>query len=144
MFKKAVFSLITLQFFAAFLHSLSFLSRPVGTNDTEKQLIQLLTSYKQEMGLGISRSTFDVYTGLSTCFCFLCILGGWINLYFLKNNLHALLWKGLLRIQSIVFGAVLVSMVVFTFLPYMVIMGLIVVAAGTAYYTSDMAIPKPD
>ena len=141
MFKKALFSLITLQFLTAFFHALSFLSSPRATNETEKQLIDLMVGYKQDMGMGISRSTYDLFKGLSTCFAFICILGGWINLYFLKTNLDATHWKGLLRIESIVFGAVFIAMMVFTFLPPIVLTGMITSAALFAWYRSDKIEP---
>ncbi len=140
MFKKAVFSLLSLQFLTAFFHLLSFFNTPHGTNDTERQLIDLMTNYKQDMGMGIFRSTFDIFTGLSTCFVLLCIFGGWINLFLLKNNTSAHLWKGLLRIQSIVFGGLCISMTFFTFLFPIVFTGLITLAAVTAFYFSDKII----
>lgn len=137
MFRKSLFTLITLQFLTAFFHSLSFFTHPTGTNDTEKTLIDLLTNYKQDMGAGIHRSTYDLFTGLSTCFTLICILGGWINIYFLRRNLNPELWRGLLKIQSIVFGALFLCMVRFTFLPPIVLTGLIFVAAVFNWYISD-------
>lgn len=84
MFRKAIFSLLTLQFLTAFFHSLSFFTSPVSANETEKQLIDLFTNYKQDLGMGFNRSMYDLFRGLSACFTLICILGGWVNLYFLK------------------------------------------------------------
>ncbi|MEP7321611.1 MAG: hypothetical protein ABI761_06815 [Saprospiraceae bacterium] len=137
MFRKALFTLITLQFLTAFFHSLSFFTHPVASNDTEKQLIDLLTNYKQDMGGGIHRSMYDLFIGLSICFTLICILAGWINVYFLRRKLNAQYWKGLLKIECFVFGALFIGMVVFTFLPPIVLTGLIFIAACFSWYISD-------
>ena len=137
MFRKALFTLITLQILTAFIHSLSFFTHPVATNDTEKQLIDLLTNYKQDMGGGIHRSTYDLFMGLSVCLSLLCVLGGWINIYFLRRNLNPEYWKGLLKIECFVFGALFICQVIFTFLPPIVLTGLIFTTACFSWYVSD-------
>lgn len=137
MFRKAIFSLLTLQFLTAFFHSLSLFTTPVSTNETEKQLIDLFTNYKQDLGMGFNRSMYDLFKGLSTCFSLICILGGWINLYFLKNDLGAQLWKGLLNIEIVVFGTLFLVMLFFTFLPPIVLTGLIFITAITSRYLVD-------
>lgn len=137
MFRKSLFILITLQFLTAFFHSLSFFSTPQPTNDTEKQLVDLFVNYKQNLGLGIQRSMYDLFTGLSLCFTLICILGGWINLYFLRHGLPHHLWRGLLRIESIIFGGVFLSMLLFTFLPPIVCTFMIFVTCIGAYYISQ-------
>ena len=103
MFRKAIFSLLTLQFLTAFFHSLSFFTSPVSANETEKQLIDLFTNYKQDLGMGFNRSMYDLFRGLSACFTLICILGGWVNLYFLKNDLseaNLICCDGLINLSS--------------------------------------------
>lgn len=136
MFRKSLFVLITMQFITAFFHSLSFINQPVGRNETEKQLIDLFVNYKQDLGMGIHRSTYDLFTGLSLCFTLICILGGLINLFFLRKGLPQEFWPGLLKIEIIVFGAVFLSMLVFTFLPPIVCTALIFFTSIFAYYFS--------
>jgi len=137
MLKKSLFALITVQFLSAFIHSLSFISKPVATNETEKQLIDLFTNYKQDLGAGFSRSTSDLFTGLSACFTLICILGGWINLYFLRKKLDSSLFRGLLFIEMMVFGAVFVIMILFTFLPPIVVTGLIFAGCIMSWHYSS-------
>ena len=60
-----------------------------------------------------------------------------VNLYFLKNDLSAHLWKGLLKIEIIVFGALFLVMLFFTFLPPIVLTGLIFTAAIASRYLVD-------
>jgi hypothetical protein len=137
MFRKALFTLITLQFVTAFFHSLSFFTHPAGTNDKEKALVDLMTTYQQDMGAGIHRTTYDLFIGLSSCFPLLCILGGWMNLYFLRKNLNQNLWKGMLWIQCFIFGVLFIMMFFFTFLPPIVLTGLIFLAATFSWYIAD-------
>ncbi|MDZ4710194.1 MAG: hypothetical protein SH818_17475 [Saprospiraceae bacterium] len=137
MLRKSLFALITFQFLAAFLHSLSFLGKPAATNETEKQLIDLFTNYKQDLGAGFSRSTYDLFTGLSACFPLICVLGGWINLYFLRKKLDSSLFRGLLFIEMVVFGVLFAVMITFTFLPPIVVTGLIFSGCGMAWFYSS-------
>ena len=64
-----------------------------------------MTTYQQDMGAESTITTYDLFIGLSSCFTLLCILGGWMNLYF-KENLNQNLWKrnaigSMFRIQVI-------------------------------------------
>lgn len=137
MLRKSLFALITFQFLTALFHSMSFISKPTATNETEEKLIDLFTNYKQDLGAGFSRSTFDLFTGLSTSFTLICILGGWINLFFLRKKLDSSLWRGLLFIEMIVFGALFLFMFLFTFLPPIVLTGLIFSASAMAWHHSS-------
>ena len=125
-----------MQFLTAFFHTLSFFSKQEGRNETEKQLLDLIVNYKQDLGMGIHRSTFDLFTGLSLCFTLICLLGGLINVYFLRRRLPQEFWPGLLKIEVIVFGAVFLSMLVFTFLPPIVCTAFIFLASIFALYFS--------
>ncbi len=136
MFRKSLFVLITMQFLTAFFHSLSFFAKQEGRNDTEKQLLDLLVNYKQDLGMGIHRSTFELFTGLSLCFTLICLLGGLINVYFLRQRLPQEFWPGLLKIEVVVYGAVFLSMLVYTFLPPIVCTALIFLSAVFALYFS--------
>lgn len=137
MLKKSLFALITVQFLSAFLHSLSFLGTPTATNETEKQLIDLFTNYKQDLGAGFSRSTFELFTGLSACFTLICILGGWVNLYFLRKKLDAALFRGLLFIEMVVFGVLFLVILRYTFLPPITLTGLIFAGCIMSWYYSS-------
>lgn len=127
-----------MQFLTAFFHSLSFFSKPVGRNETENQLVDLFMNYRQDLGVGIHRSTYELFTGLSLCFTLICIFGGLINLYFLRMRLPQNFWPGLLKIELTVFGAVFLSMLVFTFLPPIVCTALIFIASIFAFNYSTM------
>lgn len=138
MFKKFPFWIlgtIILQLLTAVFHSLSLFTAPEPKNETEKQLLDLTTNYKPDLGMGFNPSFADLFTGLSLCFTLICIFGALLNWYFKKKNLGADLWKGFLFIQIIIFGALFIAMLAFTFFPPIVFTGLIFLFVITSYLT---------
>ena len=128
MLKKHTFWLkgaIILQFLTAFLHSLSFVNKPIAHDETEKQLLDLMDTYKMDLGGGFTPTMNDIYLSLSACMPLLLILGGWINLYILKRKAEENILKGIVAINVIVFGVCFIVMAVFTFLPPIICTGLI-------------------
>jgi uncharacterized iron-regulated membrane protein len=114
-----------LMLLTAFFHTLSFFSEPKPANDTEKNLFELMKNYQRDLGLGFTPTTNDLMTGLSACFSLLCLFGGLTNLLLLKKNQDASLLKGILNIELLVFGLLFVLMTIYTFLPPIVLTGLI-------------------
>ena len=78
------------------------------------------------MGAGFHRSMWNLFTALSACFSLVCFLGGLTIAYLLKKKAPTGILKGIVRIHLLVFTACFVLMVVFTFLPPIVLTGLIV------------------
>lgn len=137
MFKKFSFWIwvtIVTQLLTAVFHSLSFFMKPEPANETEKQLFDLMGSYKPDAGMGFNPSFANLFTGLSLCFTLICLFGALLNWYFKKKNLAADLWKGLLLIQVIIFGAVFAAMLAFTFFPPIVCTGFIFIFVTISYY----------
>lgn len=138
MFKKFSFWIwgtIITQLLTAAFHSISFFVKPEPKNETEKQLLDLVNNYKPDSGMGFHPSFADLLTGLSLCFTLICLLGALINWYFKKKNLAAELWKGLLLIEIVIFGAMFIGMAIFTFLPPIVCTALIFIFVSGAYLT---------
>lgn len=121
-----------LQILTGLIHSLSFLNDPQATNDTERQLVGLMSTYRMDMGAGFNPTMSDLFTSMSACFALLYLFAAWINFYLLRKNIGSELWKGLLNIQRFVFGISFVVMVVFTFLPPIVLTGLVFVCLAVA------------
>ena len=115
------------QVVTALIHSVSFIVSPEPANDTERQLLKLLESYKLDLGGGFHRSMGDLMTGLSMCFTLLYVFGGLIVFYLLRKRIEAGVMKGLINIYLVVFGFSFLWMVVFTFLPPIVLTGLVFV-----------------
>ena len=118
---------IALQLLTAFVHSLSFFSDPVAANDQEKMLIDLMYNYSMDLGAGYQRTMHEIVNALSACFSLVYLLGGAINWYLLRQNAEPRMLRGLLTIQLAVFGFAFALMVIYTFLPPIVLTGLVFV-----------------
>ena len=125
---------VVFQLLNAAGHSLSFLITQVPTNDTERQLLDLMANYRLDMGAGFHRTTHQLFTALSACFPLFYLLGGLNNIYCLKKKVDIGLLRGLLAIQVIVFGIAFVVIVVFAFLPPIVLSGLVFINLAAAFF----------
>ncbi len=113
------------QLLTAAFHSISLFISPQPENDTEKQLYDLMANYKPDAGAGFHPSVSNLFTALSSCFTLLCLYGGVMIFYLLKKISKGAI-KGLLNINLLVFGACFAMMAIFTFLPPVILTGLIV------------------
>ncbi len=112
----------------ALIHSLTLFVEPVPQNDTERQLVSLLVSYKSDFGAGFQRSMKEIFIALSACFSLLTLLGGLTLMYLLRKQAEPRIMKGVVCIHTVVFGICFVVMAVFTFLPPIILTGLIFVS----------------
>jgi hypothetical protein len=132
-----IWGTIIAQILTAVFHSLSFISPAKPRNETEKQLIDLISKYKIDMGGGIKRSFYSLFIGVSTCFTLIFILGAVLNWYFLKAGISAEVWKGLLLIELIAYGIIFLLQIRFTFWPPIIVTGLaFLFLAGTYFFAS--------
>jgi hypothetical protein len=118
----------------ALIHSVTLFIEPAAQDETQRQLFYLMTSYKQDFGAGFKRSTKDLVTALSACFSFLCLLGGLTLAFLLRKQAEARIMKGVVGIHVLVFGICFAVMAVFTFLPPIVLTGLIFLSLLLAYF----------
>jgi len=88
----------------AIFHSLSFVVTPDLNNETERQIHELITTYRADMGAGFNRSFSDLFVALSSCFTFICLLAGSITAYLLRKKVSVDILKGITLITLIVFG----------------------------------------
>jgi multisubunit Na+/H+ antiporter MnhF subunit len=61
------------------VHSLAVFNKPVASNDTERQLFDLMTNYKRDL-MGSMRSTGDIVRGFNISFVILPLALGVLNL----------------------------------------------------------------
>ena len=116
---------INAQFIAAGLHALSlFISLP-ATNETEKQLTTLMDNYKFDLGAGFHRTMSEMTLVFSACFSLVCLLGGLVNWYLLKKKVEPEVLKGVINVNLIVFGILLVLVLTNAFLFPILLIGLI-------------------
>ena len=124
------------QFITAAAHSLSFFVKPQPKNETEKQLLDLMASYSMDLGGGFHRSMDDIVMALSACFPLLYILGGLINLYLLSQKPGGRILKGVISINLCIFTIAFALFVIYTFLPPIILSGLVFLFLVIAYFTS--------
>lgn len=129
----AVFQLLT-----AAVHSLSFFRQLTGTNDTERQLIELFTHYKMDMGYGFHPTMYNLFTSMSAAFTLLYFFGGIASLYLLSQGLGDRVMKGWTGISVLVFGVCFLVVLLFAFLPPVIMTGLVFVCLSFAYATNHI------
>lgn len=125
----SVFQLVT-----GLIHSMSLFTPMQATNETEETMLQLMTNYSMDMGAGISRSMMNLLIALSSCFTFLYLLGG-INNIFLLNKLTPSGMKNYLLINTLIFGICFGVMAFLTFLPPILLTGIVFVLLLISWLT---------
>jgi hypothetical protein len=125
---------VVVLFITALIHATSLFLQPAAQNDTERQLFDLLANYRQDFGAGFKRSTNELFTALSACFSLVCLLGGLTLAFLLRKQAEVRIVKGVLGIHVLVFGICFAVMAVFTFLPPIVLTGLIFLSLLLAYF----------
>ena len=123
-----MYTTVALQLLTAAFHSLSFIMKEEPTNDTEKQLHELITTYSKDLGAGFHPTMMDIFLSLSACFALLYLFGGLSNWFLMKKKTGSNIMKGILNISLIVFGICFVVMAFFTFLPPIACTGLVFIA----------------
>lgn len=124
---------VLFQFITAALHSLSFFITPDLKNDTERQIHQLITTYRDDMGAGFQPTFWNLFTALSACYPLLCMLGGLTIGYLLLKHTEPNIMRGIIAINLGVFGVCFIVMLFLTFLPPIILTGLIVINLLAAY-----------
>jgi metal-dependent HD superfamily phosphatase/phosphodiesterase len=125
---------VVFQLLNAAGHSLSFFITQVPTNETERQLLELMGNYQLDMGAGFHRTTHQLFTALSACFPLFYLLGALNNIYCLKTRVEPSVLRALLAIQVIVFGIAFGVIVVFAFLPPITLSGLVFLSLSVAFF----------
>lgn len=137
MFKRHTFWLktaIVLQILTAVIHSLSFLSSPVGKNETERQLLELMQTYQTDLGSGFHPTMSNLMAALSSCFAFLYLFAGVTNIHLLRKKVSNDILKGIVGINVLICGACFVVMAFLTFLAPIMLTGLVFVSLTMAYF----------
>lgn len=122
------------------VHTIGFFVKPEPVNDTERQLFDLVQNYRLDLGVGFHRAMGDLMTGLSMCFTLLFLFGCLMSFYLLHKRVAADVMKGVININLIIFGFCFAWMVVFTFLPPIILSGLVfafLVAARLAVFNKS-------
>ena len=126
---------IVVQLLTAAFHSLSFIIKDEPSNSTEQQIHDLIRTYKKDLGLGFAPTFWDLFTALSSCMVFLCLLAGFTNLFLVRKNAGVSIIKGVVGINVIIFGAAFAVMLAFTFIMPIACIGLIFLLLLIAWFT---------
>src|SRR6476619_5661958 len=87
----------------AALHTISLFVNLPPSNETERQLIDLLTSYKFDLGLGFHPTFGNMFLALSSCLSFVCLLGALTLGYLMLKGVERGIMRGIIAINVIVF-----------------------------------------
>lgn len=123
------------QILTALIHSASFFVDQVPTNETERQLVELMQTYKADLGAGYHRTMEELYTSVSACLTLFCLFGGLMTWYLSRNLNDVKVLKGTMAINAFTFGIAFIVMLYFAFLPPIVCIGLIFFSALSATLT---------
>ena len=113
------------QFITAVMHAISLFDKPLPKNETEKQLFELMSNYQFDFGAGFHRTLNEVTFPLEICFSLFCLFGGLINWFLLGKRADIQIMRGIVIINLIVFGICFGFFVIYTFLPPIILTGLI-------------------
>jgi len=114
-----------LQYLTAALHTSGLSVEQTASNDTEAQLLKLMNEYKIELGAGFHPSMQNLFTSMSISFSLFIVFGGILDHFLWKRNPEAGLLKGIVLIQTMIFGIVFLTMACLTFLIPIICTGLI-------------------
>jgi hypothetical protein len=137
--KKAIYATAILMLLTGLLHSLSLVAEQKPANETERQLLDLMTNYKMDPGAGFHPSLANLWVALSSCFSLLYLFGGTLLIYLCKRNLDSDTMKGVLNIALIFFGIGFAMMAYFTFLPPIICTGLVFVGLAVSRFRGSPA-----
>ena len=117
-----------LQYLTAALHTSGLFIEQTAANDTEAQLLKLMSEYKLDLGAGFHPSMQNLFTSMSISFSLFIVFGGILDHFLWKRNPEAGLLKGIVSIQTIIFGIVFVTMICLTFIIPIICTGLIFIS----------------
>jgi hypothetical protein len=104
-------------------------------NETEKQMMNLMNTYKMDLGAGFYPTMSDFMNSFSISFALFLFFGGFILWFLLRNSADAKITKGILGISVIFYGGCFITMVFLTFLPPVICTGLIFMSLVISYFT---------
>jgi hypothetical protein len=117
---------VVFLFLTGAVHSVALFITPQPGNEVERQMIELMTTHKQDMGAGFHPTMWNLLTALSSCFSFLSFITALTLAYLLKKKVDPGILKGIVRIDLLVFAGCFIVMAIFTFLLPIVMTGLCV------------------
>jgi len=131
---------VMFQFLTALVHATSLFVSPEPANETERQLQQIMTTYRPDLGPVFHPTVSNLMTALSSCFSLACLLGGLTLGFLLLKHAEPRLMRGIIGANVIVFGIMFGVMFALAFLPPIICTGLIFVNLVGAF----VFVPRDD
>jgi len=125
---------VLFQIITGAVHALSLFSTSLPVNETERQIIEMMTTYRWDAGAGFHPTFFNLFTAYSSCFTFLCLFAGLTNGYLLMKHTEPNVMRGIVAINVAIFGPVFVVLAVFGLPVPVFLSGLILVNLVAALF----------
>ena len=135
---------VVFLFLNACIHTIAMFAHPTPANETERQLIYLMTNYKIDLGAGFKRSYYQLFTALSSCYSFICLLSGLTLTFLLKRRAPVDILKGVAGIHALVFVALAVVIAMLTFLAPIILSGLTALFLTIGWLTTPAREPAAE
>lgn len=105
------------------------------TPDTadETTMVTLMTTLRLDVGSGFRPTFYEIHTAMSASFSLLCFLGGSLTGFLLIKDIDIPIMKGIISINLAVFGVLFLLLAWFTFLPPILMTGLVFFNLLAAY-----------
>lgn len=97
----------------ALLHSLSLINKPVGENDTERQLLDLMMNYK--LG-GVNRTMYELYFFFSLSLTMFTVFSAALNFMFIRFYMPSVHERKFMTISIIFWTILLIPLAMYTFI----------------------------
>lgn len=123
-----------MQCFTGAMHTLGIVMGSKPSNAEEAELLDLMNSYKMDMGAGFHHTMQDIMTSFSISFALLLFFAAFLTFFLHRQKLDDRTMHGVIIINLIIFLICFVTMAKFTFLPPIICCGLIFIFLLIAWF----------
>lgn len=128
------------QLLTGFFHVLGIIAETKPKNETEKTLLDLMSSYKFDLGAGFRHSMDDIMLAFSISFALLLFFSAAINYSLVKLGTDVRILKSVVLINIATYGICFVTMAMLTFLPPVICIGLVILFHVIGLYKLNKSI----
>ena len=115
-YKVWLIAAVIFQLLSGLTHSITLFISPPPSNDSERKLNEMMSTFHPNLDPWFHPSFADLVTALSSCFTFVCLLGGLTLGYMLLKHAELPLMRGLTAINLFIFGVLLAVVLWFAFI----------------------------
>lgn len=123
-----------LQLITGLIHGTSLFADSQPTNETEKQMVELMRTYIMDMGAGFHRSFEQIFTSISAFMTLSLLFSAAVNFTLIRSELSGKALNNILLINTLYGLAASIVFYFLAFLPPFVCLLLITLAFCSAYF----------